>query len=346
MAGFMNAELESIRDNLQCGHCEAIFKGSDSQARKVKYEGRIVYCSAACRAAAMSQRGREQAVREGKKPRKGVLSGPCKKCGKLFESRIDKMYCSMDCYTTSDQFRKMQSEYWAPSESARARIAAKLRTGGAVPCLECGDEFYRKKSDSARRKFCTKVCYRSYMAKRFDRWVANPESMSLPQCYDEFLDRERLRCVVDGCDWEGLHLTVHMNLAHGQPARDFKRAAGFNIGTGVIARPLAEAFQSRGLVGVAINRPRDALEHSVNERGNYIRYVSMESREHQKKARAMMGIGPTRLCRGCGREFVQSTPMGRALYCSVECRSRDYAEKARTKRRLAKQLGFSHMADR
>lgn len=293
------------------------------------------YCSAACRGAANSQKAQAQAIREGKVLRKGVLAGPCKKCGCMFESRIDKQFCSLNCYVSSDQFREMQSKYWVHSEATKAKIAEKLRKGESVPCLECGADFYRKKSDSSRRKFCTKVCYRSYMAKRFDRWVANPESMALPQCYDAFLDRERLCCVVHGCDWEGVHLTTHMNQAHGLPKADFKRAAGFNLSTGVIARPLAEAFQSRPLRGVSVNAPGDALDlaHAAMQ-GQYIRrYVSLEAREHQKKARAMLGLGPTRICRGCASEFVQSTPMGRALYCSVACRTADYAKKGRASKK-------------
>lgn len=256
----------------------------------------------------------------------------------MFESRTDKLYCSMDCYTTSDQFREMQSQHWAPSEAVKAKIAERLRTGDNVPCLECGEDFYRKKSDATRRKFCTTVCYRSYMAKRFDRWVANPESMALPQCYDEFLDRERLPCVVHGCDWEGAHLTAHMNRAHGLPASDFKRAAGFNLSTGVIARPLAENLQARPLTALA----RDplafsGLDHARDSQreGQYVRYVSCESVEHRKKARALMvgSGGPTRICKACAKEFVQSTPMGRAIYCSKACRVADYAKKRSAKLR-------------
>ena len=56
MAGFMNAELVKIRDNLVCGHCECKFVGSDSQARKVKYEACIVYCSSTCRHAMMRKK--------------------------------------------------------------------------------------------------------------------------------------------------------------------------------------------------------------------------------------------------------------------------------------------------
>ena len=345
MAKFMNAELAAIRDNLECGHCGCKFKGSDSQAWKVKYERRTTYCSDVCRKAASSQKAREQAMREGKKPRKGVLAGPCKTCGKMFESRIDKMFCSMDCYTKSDQFKEMLAENRkkiipeAPELSAamRAQIAEKLKKGQDVPCLECGTEFYQKRPSKGKpaRKFCSTTCYRSYLAKRFDRWIANPEGLALPQCYDEFLDREELACVVEGCDWHGQWLTLHMNQAHGVRAEEFKRAAGFNLSTGVIAKPLAQALCQRANVGVALNQDGTALDLALavlaSGQKTNIRYRSLEGREHAKKARAMWGPGPMRQCEGCGKVFQQSTPAGRALYCSPDCRDAHYAEERRSK---------------
>ena len=348
MPGFMNAELEALRNNLECGHCGAKFKGTDSQARKVKYEKRVVYCSGTCRQAAISKKAQEQAIREGKNLRKGVLSGPCKTCGKMFESRIDKMFCSMDCYIKSEQFREMQSKYWAPSDEVKAKISAKLKKGENVPCLECGTEFYQKPPSNGRpaRKFCSTTCYRAYLAKRFDRWVANPEGMALPQCYDEFLDREELACVVEGCDWKGKSLTLHMNQAHGVRADEFKRAAGFNLSTGVIAKPLAESLREREVVGIAAHMDdadRSAALALAQEAlaANHIRYRSLEGREHAKKARAMLGPGPQRTCAGCGKAFQQSTPMGKALYCSRECRDNAYAEqrRANAKRRVRQQDG-------
>ena len=350
MAGFINAELEAIRDNLECGHCGARFKGSDSQARKVKYEKQAVYCSATCRTAAISQKAREQAAMEGKKLRKGVLSGPCKTCGKLFESRIDKMFCSLDCYTKSEQFKGMVAENLKKAGSLESihRRAQAAKLGQDVPCLECGTEFYQKLPSKGRaaRKFCDTTCYRSYLAKRFDRWVANPEGMALPQCYDEFLDREELACVVDGCDWHGQHLTLHMNQAHGVRADEFKRAAGFNLSTGVIAKPLAVALRERGLLGVAANMDDAdrAAALALSQKAlaaNPIRYRSLEGREHAKKARSMLGVGPQRTCDGCGALFQQSTPMGKAKYCSIECRDSAYAKqrKASAKQRVRQQDG-------
>ena len=350
MAGFMNAELEAIRDNLECGHCGARFKGSDSQARKVKYEKQAVYCSATCRAAASSQKAREQAAREGKKLRKGVLAGPCKTCGKMFESRIDKTFCSLDCYTKSEQFKSMVAENLkkAGSRESIQRRAQAAKLGQDVPCLECGTEFYQKLPSKGRaaKKFCDTTCYRSYLAKRFDRWIANPDGMALPQCYDEFLDREELACVVDGCDWKGQHLTLHMNQAHGVRADEFKRAAGFNLSTGVIAKPLAVALRERELLGVAANMDDAARAAALALSqealaATSIRYRSLEGREHAKKARAMLGAGPQRTCEGCGKLFQQSTPMGKAMYCSRECRDNTYAKQrqANAKQRVRQQDG-------
>jgi hypothetical protein len=218
------------------------------------------------------------------------------------------------------------------SDEQRKNIAEKLRTGQNVQCLECGEDFYRKKSDAARRKFCKKVCYRTYLAKRFDRWIANPEGLALPQCYDEFLDGEELRCVVEGCDWVGLHLSAHMNLAHGVRAQEFKRAAGFNLSTGVVARPVAEAMQTRRRVGVAasngpqLNALAVALSRAAVQAPNYVQYRSLEAAEHHHKARAL-GLqqpGPSRACRGCGEPFQQATHFGKTVYCSVACRARHY----------------------
>ena len=349
MPKFMNAVLEAIRDNLECGHCCCKFKGSDSQAWKVKYEKQTVYCSTVCRNAATGQKAREQAVREGKRLRKGVLAGPCKTCGKMFESRIDKMFCSMDCYTKSEQFKNMVAENRkkAGSSESIARRAQAAKLGQDIPCLECGTDFYQKRPSKGRpvRKFCGTSCYRSYLAKRFDRWVANPEGLALPQCYDEFLDKEELACVVEGCDWHGQWLTLHTNQTHGIRAEEFKRAAGFNLSTGVIARPLAQALCQRANVGVALNHDGSALDLAraalANGQNLNIRYRSLEGREHAKKARAMWGPGPTRHCAGCGKVFTQSTPAGKALYCSVECRDAHYAaeRRAKVKQRVRQQDG-------
>ena len=114
-------------------------------------------------------------------------------------------------------------------------------------------------------------------------------------------------------------------------ADEFKRAAGFNLGTGVIAKPLAEALRERIAVGVAAGMDDNARVAALalsqkSLAGNYIRYKSLEGREHAKKSRSMLGPGPQRICAGCSTVFQQSPPMGKALYCSRDCRDNAYAE--------------------
>lgn len=324
MAKFMNAELYAIRDALTCGHCGCTFQGSDSQARKVKYEKKTVYCSDACRHAALRNTFSKPIPNR----------GPCPTCGKTFFSRLDKKFCSLDCYVKSPQFQAMAHAAKPMTAEARERGRQKQLKGSMLVCLECGVEFYGKRSKS--RKFCTSTCYRSFLAKRFDRWIANPEGMALPQCYDEFLGQEELPCLAEGCEWVGRHLTTHMNMAHGVRSDEFKRAAGFNLNTGVIARPLAELMQARPLRGVAT----PDIEHIAppDARGKYMRYRSAEACEHHKKAVAIAAQtpGPERTCRGCGAIFTQPTTMGRKLFHSIECRDAFYASQ-RTRRKSPRQ---------
>jgi predicted nucleic acid-binding Zn ribbon protein len=119
-----------------------------------------------------------------------------------------------------------------------------------------------------------------------------------------------------------------------------------NLSTGVIAKPLAESLREREVVGIAAHM--DDADRSAAlalsqeaQAANQIRYRSLEGREHAKKARAMLGPGPQRTCAGCGKAFQQSTPMGKALYCSRECRDNAYAEQRRVnaKRRVRQQDG-------
>lgn len=318
MPKFMNAELIEIRDNLKCGHCSSIFQGSDSQAWKVKYENGTVYCSATCRKVA------QNIIRSKPVPERG----PCKKCGKMFKSRTDKKYCCMVCYVSSEQFKettRIARQRSLSPESIRKRAEAK-KTGDEISCLECGKSIYRKKS--SKRKFCSTLCVRKYMSDRFDRWVANPENISLPQCYDEFLVAEELPCLVDGCDWVGHYLSVHMNVAHGIAARDFKRAAGFNFSTGVVSAALSEKLQGRDPVGFA--SPENRKHMAVDPGGARPQdYISLERKEHSIKSRALaaMSPGPERACVFCGETFQQSTPFGKTIYCSIDCRNSYYKQK-------------------
>ena len=283
MALFMNKELIAIRDNLVCNHCGGTFKGSDYQAYNFRYKKTKPYCSKICRRAGIRKNLSKPAP----------FRGDCKGCGKPFYSKTSKIYCSMDCYTKSDQFSKMlidNSEKNAKDPEIRKKIADTLRNGENVPCIECGEGVYKTKSN--KRKFCSTVCYRSYMAKRFDRWIANPEDMALPQCYDEFLDREELNCIIDGCDWHGRHLSGHVQLAHGIKAREFKRAAGFNYGSGLVCKVTAKNLSNRAKTGIATGSEvgsfglyfaAEALAESD------VKYSSLEGKEHKKKAALLRG---------------------------------------------------------
>jgi hypothetical protein len=126
-------------------------------------------------------------------------------------------------------------------ENGRRRTANRTMKN----CLECGIEFPRKQSDwDNGMRFHNKLCRRAYQAKRFDRWIASPETMPLPQNYDEFLVQGVLSCLVEGCRWFGHNLSTHMNLTHGLDAVNFKVQAGFNLRTGVVSAPMSERMSS------------------------------------------------------------------------------------------------------
>src|SRR5260370_23996119 len=124
---FMNAELEAIRNNLKCAYCDKTFIGSNSQAWKVKYEKRRVYCSDDCRRCG---------VGNGRKKPNLISCGPCPTCKEHFLSRSVKPFCSLKCYLErgeSTTARKPSSE----SAESRERRAAGMRTGKYVNCLDC-----------------------------------------------------------------------------------------------------------------------------------------------------------------------------------------------------------------
>lgn len=315
----MGTEITRVQRGtpLVCRHCGMSFAGTRQQR---KHRGRGSYCSEACRLAGFRK------LQCTPIPNRG----PCPVCKEVFFSRSAKVYCSMACYTRSPQFREMVRNNGAHNQSpeVRAKIVASMRTGSTVACVECGKEFYKKRK--LMRRFCSRTCYRAYFARRFDRWIANPEEMQLPQCYDEFLDNEELPCLVAGCGWRGRHLSLHVNQTHGCTADEFKRAAGFNLNTGVIARPLAEMLSRRELMGVALLSEVKRAEFQVLGRDWLSRprdYQSFEAHEHRVKAAhcACESPGPIRQCRQCGELFQQRVRMGRALYCSLACRNRYYS---------------------
>lgn len=235
-----------------------------------------------------------------------------------------KVYCNLKCYTTSATFLDML-----------AKNRQKIQGPDYVPrhertpqnCVHCGVE-YLPKRPGQKRKFCSQSCYRLYMAERYDRWIANPETIALPQAYDEFLSRNELPCLVDGCDWIGKHLSIHMNFAHGVPAAEFKRAAGFNLTTGVISADLRATLEAR--VGYDMVEAQEALRAMQagqedaakhDDKPNYTGYRSLEGKEHFAKGIAEMrkDEGPDRTCLNCGVTFQQTITTGRTKYCSPRC---------------------------
>lgn len=305
-------KAREIQDKLQCNHCKGVFSGSLAQALRVVYEGRTTYCSDACRKAFKRERFSIPI------PNRGACLG----CGKEFFSRRDAKFCGMKCYTGSKQFSQMLADARNNSMTPHSikKRAESARRGEGKPCLECGENVYVKKSEKTK-KFCSRICYRAYMAKRFDRQIASPDQMALPQGYDGFLDRSLLTCPVVGCSWQGDHLSIHVNTAHGITAAEFKRATGFNKHTGVVSRPMAERLRARAVVGVAL----DSTYWGGGFPDGFERRHSLEAQEHYAKSRALSGNGPVRACIGCGAVFQQATPFGKKIHCSVECRTKTYA---------------------
>lgn len=252
--------------------------------------------------------------------------GPCPTCGMMFQSRGPKTFCCLACYVASPMFKETQRLRTARAAEVNAlRKGNNPKDGKMVPCLECGTDVYRKPSEIGKRRYCSTSCYRKYMAKRFDRFIANPERIALPQNYDEFLTGNLLNCIVEGCDWKGHCLTLHINQAHGITARQFKQMAGFNLTSGIVSQPMREALEARNLRGVALPEyTHDRLPPQPKER-----YISRERIEHAQKTHALRlaeyGGEINRLCRGCGKSFAQTTPFGRAVYCSIPCRDVHYA---------------------
>lgn len=243
--------------------------------------------------------------------------GPCETCGRPFHSRTPgKRFCSLDCYLGSDFFAALT---W---DNMR-----RLNPTMGVPrvCRQCGEEYSRKR----KAAFCGALCRRQYFAARFDRWIANPETIALPQNFDEFLDRDVLSCPVAGCDWEGENLSAHANFAHGIPAREFKKLCGFNLKTGLVGRETSKAMTDRNHRMLADGVIQPGFPADAPRSGPKTDYLSLEGKEHRKKAAACRERQPPpprppQLCRGCGVDVPQPV-CGRQLYCTTQCRDRHYA---------------------
>jgi hypothetical protein len=202
-----------------------------------------------------------------------------KPCGKQFTSlKKDRKYCSMKCYASTPEFRARAA---SSVENANKHYRPKSRAGDTVLCAHCGKEMYRTLTQIKRKKkTCSLVCYRQYMAARFDRAVGVAISYKDLQGYDEFLLQDKLPCLVEGCDWEGHNLSLHMNLTHSIKEEDFKRMAGFNLSTGVVSASMADHLQARGNQG----HPESLNYRQALDSPGRNLYRSKECREHMSKA--------------------------------------------------------------
>lgn len=281
----------------------------------------------------------------------GYRDGVCPQCRKGFRSQQKKIFCTMSCYTESPEFLKRMRGW---SEKHAGHPVGEMV---AVVCSECGGRRLHKPGKAGKRRFCGTNCYRAWMAKRFDRFVANPETVALPQCYDEFLSRNLLRCPMDGCEWEGHALSNHVNFTHGITAEQFKEMAGFNRNTGLVSPSMRNSLASRpvnvvpGFGHSCTEEERSAMGLRGAEvlRGD----MRLEGREHHKKAAALrVGVTPfmptktrrrlnkmaserlmktrekfkaierTSHCVGCGCDFVHTGMKERILCGSQRCKNK------------------------
>jgi hypothetical protein len=154
------------------------------------------------------------------------------------------------------------------SEEIKKKLPKNFKTRQTKKCRQCGKTFYSKLT--ASKYTCGEICSRKYFSERFDRWVASPEKLSLPQNYDEFLTKEKINCLVEGCSFVGHHLSMHMNRYHGVQETDFKKLAGFNLSSGITSLTLKERSKKQSNAGkftVAIKKyyaAKKRLEKKIN----------------------------------------------------------------------------------
>jgi len=261
--------------------------------------------------------------------KRGPVRGRCLECDVLFRSYDKKKkFCSMACYAKSP-LMKETIRLGNEKAAARARIKAGLKPGErpSKRCLECDEKFYVRPSQYKSKKYCSRVCYRAYMAKRFDRWIADPQGIALPQCYDEFLTKDELPCLVEGCDWIGENLGSHVNFAHGITAGEFKKMVGFNDSTGMVTPRLFKMFSERAKKTIAKHGVPAAFFENNGHSG---KTPSLEAKEHSRKAQALRvaehdeSTASTSLCRQCQKEFKHHPLSGVRLYCNDDCRTAYY----------------------
>lgn len=322
----------------------------------------------------------------------GKYTGFCQHCGQQFRSHQAKSFCSIGCYLKSDLSKEIMAK--AREESAKAR-GVEIGKRYIVTCLHCGKEKevlpnrhkprnYVRKNGKVKRctpqKFCSRTCMRAWLSSRFDRHVANPEGIALPQCFDEFLSRDELPCIIDDCDWRGHNLSSHANFAHGITADELKEMAGFNKSTGLVSSAMSQELSARSagkgnplmaeLADLeAIRAPRgsprlEAIEHVVKAQAIMDRTAVIEGGKRWREANpekckelgrrgmeATKGQFVIRSCAMCGQEF-HAPKFGTHRHCSDVCRNsskrkvqKEAKERYRQKAKLAHPAAQSQRSD-
>lgn len=267
--------LRRQAEGIECAECHAVFEPSYKQAHRSLYEPeKRLFCSRVCRRSALA---RERHV-----PRRQFT---CEQCGKLAETKnwdVTRRFCSMKCYTKSDELKERLRQANLDREPVN-----KIHRY----CMWCGKEIHAR--NKGKRKFCSQSCYREDMAERYDRWIANPQNIHNLQGYDEFMTQTELSCLVEGCNWKGEFLGLHVRAAHGIPAREFKRAAGFNYTTGLVGIDLAKKLERRADHLVEMQAKDPSYPGQFPPDTNPDKYYSREGREHKAKSMAgnKYGIG-------------------------------------------------------
>lgn len=260
-------------------------------------------------------------------PRLPRMTITCEKCGICFESKqSDRRFCSLNCYVSSDFCRmNLQRNSKTLSEANRLAQGIPLDDVLWLTCLNCELRQQVSMKHYNRKKFCNSICYRQYQAKRFDRYIANPESVALPQNYDEFLTKDILPCLVEGCSWTGENLSGHANLAHGIPAKQFKQMAGFNQSSGLIVPELWKQFSKRQKAYADKAGLDAAYMDSIRRYAKPRMPRSLEAKEHGRKGSELRRrAAPLRTLTCCGCQNSFQTTAHIKKYCSVECREKFY----------------------
>jgi len=299
----MSQTLES--HEMDCSFCGDEFVSRSRTQLSAKRRGLKTFCSKLCR---------ERWHR--RNPKLHDL-GPCPTCGDSFKSkRKAKKYCSLGCFLNDPK----------TAETLRQNNEAKKSRD---ECPICGKE------KRAARTTCSRQCWRVYLSERFDRWIASPSQIALPQNFDEFLSQETLPCLVDGCEWIGDRLGQHINMVHGITAEEFKSLAGFNKRSGLVSieesrrmSNLASQLFSEGRIGQSFAEYLASVKDGeIDAPKATAPKATLEYVEHRTKSITLRTRKTkTRTCDICDAKYETFGHAHNSKYCSVGCRKAAYKD--------------------